>query len=52
MNKHFSRMAHALLLVGAEAAAQQVRIGVIGTGCIGIEHLRNINLVKVSATDL
>ena len=42
-------LAHALLVVGV-AAAPQVRIGVIGTGCIGIEHLRNIHLVEVSAS--
>ena len=30
----------------AEAASPPVRIGVIGTGCIGIEHLQNLHLLR------
>jgi len=30
----------------AEAATPAVRIGVIGTGCIGIEHLQNLHLLR------
>ena len=35
----------ALLLVGYASASSLLRVGVIGTGCIGLEHLRNLNLV-------
>ena len=35
----------ALLLVGFASASSLLRVGVIGTGCIGLEHLRNLKLV-------
>ena len=33
-----------ILSAGLAAAAAEVRVGVIGSGCIGIEHIRNIHL--------
>ena len=32
----------------AGSPAGGLRVGVIGTGCIGLEHLRNLNLVKLA----
>ena len=37
-----------LILFAAIADASKLRVGVIGTGCIGLEHLRNLNLVKLA----
>ena len=36
---------HTAAMRARDIEMQQLRVGVIGTGCIGLEHLRNLNLV-------